>query len=123
MKLEIRIPYPTPKSKWSEFGDNAYYKGKHWAQRRGDAEYWHGMMLIYAPWTEPPLAKPVRLIFSWNDNLDLDNHSIWAKMMTDGIKKRIIADDNRKHVKEIVHRFHDGDYIRIQIEEVDDDSK
>ena len=121
MKLEIRIPYPTPKSKWSEFGDNAYYKGKHWAQRRGDAEYWHSMMHIYAPWDKPPLDKPVRILFYWNDKMDLDNHSIWAKMLTDGRKGRIIADDNRKYVKEIRHGWHDEDYIRIVVEEIDDD--
>lgn len=118
MTITITIPYPSPKSKWSEYGDNAYYKGKHWSHRKQDADYWHQMMLVEAPWHLPPLDKPVRLVFYWNDNLDLDNHSIWAKMLTDGIKGRIIKDDNRKCVKEIVHRFHDEDEIKIEIEEV-----
>ena len=118
MKITIKIPYIPQKSKWSEFGDNAYYRGKHWSVRKQDADYWHQMMLIEAPWSKPPLENPVRISFYWNDNMDLDNHSIWAKMLTDGMKGRIIKDDNRKCVKEITHKFHDEDVIKIEVEEI-----
>lgn len=44
----FRIEYPnTPAGKkdWNKrFSDNAYYAGKHWAQRKKDADYWHDMV-------------------------------------------------------------------------------
>ena len=42
-------------------------------------------------------------------------------MIEDGIKHRIIQDDSRKHVAEIVHRWHDEKFIKIVIEEIDDE--
>ena len=117
--ITIKIPYPAVRSKWSEYGDNAYYSQRGgWYKRKHDADYWHDMMEAEAPWNRPPLEKPVIIRFYWDDKLDLDNHSIWSKMLIDGIKKRIIKDDNRKCVVGIEHRFHTADHIKIEIEEV-----
>ena len=44
---QFKIPYPKPASAkvaWNRrYGMNAYYSGKHWAQRKKDAEVWHWM--------------------------------------------------------------------------------
>ena len=43
--LEFVIHYPETKqgkTEWSKrYGLNAYWAGKHWAERKRDAEHWH----------------------------------------------------------------------------------
>lgn len=119
MIVTIELDYPPHAT--TTFGDNKYYAGKHWAQRQKDAEYWHTLLRLEAPWDRPPLRSPVRMTYYWDDRLDLSNHSIMAKMIEDGIKGRIIVDDSRKHVVEIVHRWWNGKKIRIEVEEIDDE--
>ena len=119
MKITITLDYPPNATK--RFGANAYYAGKHWAVRKADAEYWHTLLSYEAPWNRPPLDKPVRITYYWNDRLDLSNHSIMGKFIEDGIKGRIIKDDSRKYVQEIVHKWHDENCIKIVIEEIDND--
>lgn len=45
MKIVFEIPYPPTKAgrtAWSkQYGLNTYWSGKHWAQRKKDADYWH----------------------------------------------------------------------------------
>ena len=119
-KITIRLPYP---AKVSQYGDNAYYSGKHWSIRKRDSDYWHDLLLAEAPWDKGPLRSPVRITYYWNDRLDLSNHSIMAKMIEDGLKGRLFRDDSRKHVVEIRHRWHDGGNIKIEIEEVGEDDQ
>ena len=114
-RVTIRLPYP---ANVSQYGDNAYYSGKHWAQRKKDRDFWHDLLLAEAPWEFRPLHSPVRITYYWNDRLDLSNHSMMAKMIEDGIKGRIIEDDSRKHVQEIVHRFYNLKVITVVIEEI-----
>ena len=116
-RVTIRLDYPPSVS---QYGDNAYYAGKHWSVRKRDRDYWHQLLLIEAPWSRPPLRSPVRITYYWNDRLDLSNHSIMAKMIEDGLKHRIIQDDSRKYVQEIVHKWHDENCIKIVIEEIED---
>lgn len=120
MIVTIELDYPPHAT--TTYSDNKYYAGKHWAQRQKDAEYWHTLLRLEAPWDRPPLRSPVRMTYYWDDRLDLSNHSIMAKMIEDGIKGRIIVDDSRKHVAEIVHRWWNGKKIKIEVEEIDDDS-
>jgi len=119
MTVTIELEYPPNATRL--YSDNKYYAGKHWAQRKKDAELWHQLMLYEAPWSRPPLRSPVRITYYWDDRLDLSNHSIMAKMIEDGLKGRLFRDDSRKHVAEIRHRWHREGNIKIVIEEVDDD--
>ena len=119
-KITIRLPYP---AKVSQYGDNAYYSGKHWSVRKRDSDYWHDLLLAEAPWDKGPLRSPVRIVFYWNDRLDLSNHSMMAKMIEDGIKGRIIEDDSRKHVQEITHRFYNDKVITVVVEELPKNEK
>ncbi len=116
-RVTILLPYP---ANVSQYSDNAYYAGKHWSVRKRDRDFWHQLLLTEAPWSRPPLRSPVRITFWWNDRLDLSNHSMMAKMIEDGIKHRIIQDDSRKHVVEIVHRWHDEPCIKVVIEEIEE---
>jgi len=117
MRVTITLDYP---QNVSQYGDNAYYSGKHWAQRKKDRDFWHDLLLTEAPWEFRPLRSPVRITYYWNDRLDLSNHSMMAKMIEDGIKGRIIEDDSRKHVQEIVHKFYNQNVITVVIEEMED---
>ena len=125
MTESFRIYYPKSKSeakRWnSQYGMNAYYAGKHWSERKKDAEYWHLMTRSAMNKQEvrrKPFEKPVEISFLWNDKLDIDNHAVMGKMIVDAMKERLINDDNRKWLKGIYHGFHDEEYILIQIREV-----
>lgn len=126
MTETIRIPYPNTasgKKAWNKrFGMNAYYSGKHWAERKEDADFWHHLTraaMSKAQVRRRPFDKPVVITFCWNDRLDLDNHSIMSKMIIDALKGRLINDDTRRWVKGIEHYWHDEDYIKIIITEVE----
>lgn len=114
-KVTITLPYPSTSG---QYGMNKYYAGKHWSVRKKDADYWHELVTYETPWNRDPLRSPVRMTFYWNDRLDLSNHAMMAKYIEDGIKGRIIQDDSRNHVCEIVHRWHDENNIKIEVEEM-----
>lgn len=123
--VTLKIDYPATakgKSTFSKrYGTNAYYSGKPWYTRKQDADYWH--MLTKAAITEAIgydprfFANPVEVFFYWNDKLDLDNHSIMGKMIVDGLKGRLIADDSRKYLAGVHHLWHNENYIKIVIKE------
>ena len=100
---------------------NAYYAGKHWALRKKDAELWHWLTLAAMNAQDirrTPFKLPVAVTFYWNDRLDIDNHAIMGKMIVDAMKGRVIEDDNRRWLKSVSHKFHDEDYIQVEIREV-----
>ena len=127
MKEVIRISYPPTaagKKEWAKlYGTNAYWAGKHWAKRTEDAKFWHTITvgaMNRAKVRKRPFEKPVVVTFLWDDNLDIDNHSIMGKMILDALKTRIINDDNKKWVKGVEHYFHDEPCIKVIIREVGD---
>lgn len=126
MTEKFTIPYPPAKkgkALWSrQYGMNAYYSGKHWAQRKNDAEVWHMMTraaMRKAHCRTTPFDKPVVVCFYWNDNLDVDNHAVMGKMIVDAMKGTIIHDDNRRYLAGVSHCFHDEDYILVTVREAD----
>jgi Holliday junction resolvase RusA-like endonuclease len=62
--------------------------------------------------------RQVQIIFRWNDNLDIDNHAYLGKLIADGLKGYLLADDNRKHYIRLIHEFHDKNYVEVEITEV-----
>lgn len=121
----FRIYYPkslNEKKRWNQqFGLNAYYTGKKWQVRNKDAEFWHLLTrsaMNKQDVRQKPFEKPVEISFLWNDRLDLDNHAVMGKMIVDGMKGRLIKDDNRTWLKGIYHGFHNEEYILVQIREV-----
>ena len=123
--MTFTIPYPKTKSGMKqfckEFGMNALYSGKHWAQRREDAEYIHNTVHAELLKQKIPLRlfrEPVSITFYWNDGMDCSNHAYIAKMIEDAIKGYLIRDDSRKYVKGICNWFWNGDCILVEIEPV-----
>lgn len=125
MQETIRIAYPKTdagKKQWNKmYGSNAYWAGKHHAKRAEDARYWHALtQASMVKVRRRPFDHPVVITFLWNDRLDLDNHSMMAKMIIDGLKKRLIHDDSRRWVKGIEHYWHKDDCIKVIIREIEE---
>lgn len=116
------VKYPDTKAQkrqWTkEYGTNAYWAGKHWARRKRDAEFWHWLVKASANKVMPTTGA-VEVWFSWDDALDVDNHSIMGKMIIDALKGTVIADDNRKILKAVRHGFNGENVIRVQIRELE----
>ena len=120
--FEFRIDYPRTKSgktAWNrQYGLNAYYAGKHWAQRKKDAEYWHIITraAIRREMHSPVMfTEPVVIEGYFNDNLDCTNHAAEMKMIEDGMKGLLISDDSRRYVRGVAMYFHDEPYILIRV--------
>lgn len=125
MTETFKIPYPnTPAGKklWAKvYSDNAYYAGKHWSQRRQDAEFWHNLTracMHNAGVRKRTFEKAVVVTIYWNDRLDIDNHSVMGKMIVDGMKGRLLQNDSRRYLKGVEHYFHDEDYILVKVRKV-----
>lgn len=120
--MTFEIPYPpTKKGKaiWNKrFGLNAYYAGKHWAQRKKDAEELHALAqwcMKKAHIRRQYVKGPVEIIFRWNDGLDVDNHAAMGKAFVDAMKGYILPDDNREWVRRVTHEFWDGNCIQVEV--------
>lgn len=122
--FEFKIDYPATKAgktAWNrQYGLNAYYSGKAWPVRKRDAEYWHTLTrhAILREGKPVMFENPVVIECYFNDNLDCSNHAAELKMIEDGMKGLIIADDNRKCVKGVAMYFHDEDFILVRVKEV-----
>ena len=122
---KFKIPYPKSKAgqkQWAkQYGMNAYYAGKHWSERKQDAEFWHMLVrscMASQDVRRTPFKRPVVITFHWNDRLDIDNHAIMGKMIVDAMKGRVIEEDSRRWLKGVCHYFHDEDYISVEIREI-----
>lgn len=124
MTETLRIPYPKSKAgqkEWAgKYGLNAIYAGKHWSKRRQDSDDWHRLVraeVARQGLRKTPIGRPVAISFYWNDRLDLDNHAYMAKMIVDALKGIWLEDDDRRHVREISHHWHDENSIKIEVSE------
>ena len=121
----IRIYYPKSaagKKQWNKkFGLNAYWSGKHHAERAEDAKFWHAIVwasLAKAKIPKKPFERPAIITFLWNDGLDIDNHAAMGKCITDALKNRVIQNDNRRCLCGVEHYFHEEEYIEVIIREI-----
>jgi hypothetical protein len=121
----IRIYYPKSaagKKQWNKrFSLNAYWSGKHHAERAEDAKFWHA--IVWAAMAQAKIPKkvferPAVITFLWNDGLDIDNHAAMGKSITDALKNWVIQNDSRRYLAGVEHYFHDEDYIEVIIREI-----
>lgn len=125
MTIAFDIPYPpTKKGKaaWNKrYGLNSYYAGKHWAQRKKDAEDLHTLAVLCmkkAHIRRQMVRSSVEVRFYWNDGLDVDNHAALGKAFVDAMKGYLLPDDNRQWFHRVTHEFWDGDTIRVEVKEL-----
>lgn len=124
--MTFTIQYPLGKKGKSDFcrrfGLNAYYEGKHWGQRKKDAEELHAMAAAAMRRAKIPqrlFERPVKVKFYWDNGLDVDNHAVIGKCVVDAMKGRILHDDNRKWLRGVSHEVWNGGCIRVEICEVE----
>lgn len=98
-KITFNIPYPPTKKGKSafcrRFGLNAYYSGKHWAQRKKDADELHALTLAalkQARVRRGMVRGPVSITFAW--------------------------DDDHRWYRQVIHRLWDGGCIRVEVTEL-----
>lgn len=120
--MRIFIDYPPTKAgknAWNKrFGLNAYYAGKHYQQRKRDAEELHWLAaaaMKRARIRREMVRGPVEVRFCWDDGLDVDNHAVLGKAFLDAMKGCILPDDNRRWVKRVTHEFWDGGRILVEV--------
>ena len=124
MRIEFVVPYPVNRSAYCRrFGLNAYWSGKHWTQRKDDAEDMHWTVRAAMSAAKIPhklMDKPVRITFSHNTRMDIDNHAAIEKLIVDSLKGWVLYDDAKKYYLERVSRFWSGDGVKVEVEEIED---
>lgn len=121
--ISFTIPYPPTKAgkaAWNRrFGLNAYYAGKHYQQRKRDAQELHAVTwaaLKKAKVRKQFVESPVEVRFYWQDGLDIDNHAVIGKAVVDALKGWVLPDDSPRWVRKVSHEFWDGGEIRVEVE-------
>lgn len=124
--IQFEIPYPPSKAGKAAFcwryGLNAYYAGKHWAQRRKDADELHALTLLClkkARVHRKLVSEPVEILFLWDDGLDIDNHAALGKAIVDAMKGYILPDDNHRWFRKVSHELWNGGHIRVEVRPYD----
>lgn len=119
MNYRFNVPYGKDFSK--RYGLNAYYAGKHWTQRKADAEFWHCLVISELRKQGIPkqiIQNPVKITFSFNTRMDIDNHAVMEKYIVDSLKGYLLKDDSRKYYIEKTTKFHDENYIKVELQEI-----
>ena len=116
--IKFEIPFKVT----GEYGMNKIYAGIHWSKRKKQADEIH--LLAWSELRRQKIPKkifekPVVITINYNSKLDIDNHGYLTKMLVDGLKGYLIADDDKKHVVEIRQKVYSvKNVIKIEIEEV-----
>ena len=123
--IKFTISYPPTKAgktAWNRrYGLNAYYAGKHYQQRKRDAQELHALTwaaLKKARIKKQMVKRPDEVRIYWDDQLDCDNHAVIGKAIVDALKGYVLPDDNPRWVRKVSHEFWDGGLIRVEVEEI-----
>jgi hypothetical protein len=103
-----------------EYGMNKLYSGVHWTIRKRQADFIHSLVQTTLHNNKVPkklYTKPVKVTISYNSRLDVDNHSYLSKLIIDGLKGYLIADDTRKYLVELDQEFWNGEGIQVKVQE------
>ena len=118
------IPYPETKrgmTAWNKrFSLNSYYGGKHWAQRKKDADDIHVLTiraLKLARVRKTLVTGPVSVHFYWFPGLDVDNNAALGKMIVDAMEGWILPDDSPRWFRRVSHEFWDRREIGVEVVE------
>lgn len=114
----MMIEFVMPLDRAGEYSLNKIYAGVHWTKRQKQAEKMHWMVLsaLKKAGIKKRIYKgPVTIQLSYNTRLDIDNHGYLSKLIIDGLKGYVIADDTKKHVDCIIQDFWNKKGVRIRI--------
>lgn len=115
LRMKIILPNERPMS-W-----NIFYSGKHWRTRHEEALRVHGLVK-YSTLNKTRLKRPCNItITAYFDKSPLDADNINCKLYIDGLKEKVIVDDNPKWVDSITAKSRvdkDNPRVEILIEEI-----
>jgi hypothetical protein len=104
-----------------EVSSNKFYSGCHWSKRKKIADKYHYLVKSQLSQKLDMINKPVEIIIKYNNKFDIDNQGIMSKMIIDALKGVVIKDDSRKYFKRLTQEFWEGDGIKVEIMELDDE--
>lgn len=117
------IEFVIPLKVTGKLGLNSLYStNKHWAKRKKEADSVHLAVkgaLLACKVPKKLFDCPVEVTLAYNSRLDIDNHGYLAKLLIDGLKGYLIADDNRKHVQKLTQKYWNGEGIKVEISKID----
>lgn len=98
---------------------NKIYGGKHWSERKRDAEQVHSLikLILNAIGKTEVFPCPVHICIEYNCRLDIDNCGYMSKLIIDGMKGLPIKNDSPKYVQGLSQSFWNGDGIRVTLME------
>ncbi len=103
-------------------GLNAIYAGMHWSKRKRLADDWRWIVkdaINKSGIDQKIFDVPVSIEMYFNSRMDCSNHALLVKLIEDGLKGVLIADDGPKYVKQIIITLFDGDGILVKIKEAE----
>ena len=115
--MTIEIPLKVD----GRLGLNKQYSGKHWSKRSAEADEVHFLtrLAISRLNVTKCFTSPVQITFKYNSRLDCDNHGYLNKLIVDGLKGKIITDDDKRYVRRIITEFQsESQYIIVEVEEI-----
>ena len=95
---------------------NILYAGRHWSTRQQEAKRVHALVK-YATLTKKRFKNPVAITITAYTKYPIDADNIMAKFYIDGLKEKVIEDDNPKMVESVTTKSRvDKNNIRVEIE-------
>lgn len=95
---------------------NTFYSGKHWSTRQQEAKRVHALVK-YATLTYKRFTKPVAITITAYTKYPIDPDNINGKMYIDGLKERVIPDDNPKWIDSVTFKSRcDRNNVRVEID-------
>ncbi len=107
----ITIPIP------QKISTNKFYAGIHWAQRKKIADIYHNALIEHRNKRVMNFPVEVTTIFSFKKRLlDVDNCSVMAKLLIDGLRVwDIIPDDTPKYISALHIYVQKGNEDSVEI--------
>ncbi len=100
---------------------NKSYAGRHWGERRAEADYIHSMVIASVrnqavePATEFP--QDVTIIAHYKDNRRRDSGNVSSKEIIDGlVKAKIFPDDSTKYIRAVTTMAVNGKEEYVEVE-------
>ena len=101
---------------------NRLYTQRHWSKRKALADEVHLLTLAAIPPDAVPFDVPVTVTITAYNRKPLDADNIALKLYVDGMKGRVLHDDDWRHVVAVLCRTELGDpHVVIEIQEANDD--
>jgi hypothetical protein len=116
------VPYPKNMPAYCRrFGLNSYYAGKHWSERKRDADEMHWLVRAAMSRAGIPhrcCERPVQITFRHNTRMDVDNHAVIEKYIVDAMKGWLLQEDSKRFYRRKISEYWDGDGVEVVVEEI-----